>query len=43
MADINAQLGVLGGDDLIVAVANQLAQALPGEAVCGRIGSDEFA
>ena len=43
MADVNAQLGVLGGDDLIVAVANQLAQALPGEAVCGRIGSDEFA
>ncbi len=43
MADVNAQVGVLGGDDLIVAVANQLAQALPGGAVCGRIGSDEFA
>ncbi len=43
MADVNAQLGVLGGDDLIVAVARQLAQALPGNATCGRIGSDEFA
>ena len=43
MADVNAQLGVLGGDDLIVAVARQLTQALPGDAICGRIGSDEFA
>jgi diguanylate cyclase (GGDEF)-like protein len=43
MADVNAQLGVLGGDDLIVAVSRQLAQALQGKATCGRIGSDEFA
>jgi len=43
MADVNAQVGVLGGDELIVAVARQLKQALPAEAICGRIGSDEFA
>ena len=43
MADVNAQLGVLGSDELIVAVATRLQQALPAQAVCGRIGSDEFA
>jgi diguanylate cyclase (GGDEF)-like protein len=43
MADVNAQLGVLGSDELIVAVAARLKQALPADAVCGRIGSDEFA
>ncbi len=43
MADVNAQLGVLGSDELIVAVARRLKQALPAQAVCGRIGSDEFA
>jgi diguanylate cyclase (GGDEF)-like protein len=43
MADVNAQLGVLGGDELILAVARGLKEALPAEAVCGRIGSDKFA
>jgi len=43
MADVNAQLGVLGSDELIVAVATRLREALPAQAVCGRIGSDEFA
>jgi diguanylate cyclase (GGDEF)-like protein len=43
MADVNAQLGVLGSDELIAAVATRLQQALPAQAVCGRIGSDEFA
>jgi diguanylate cyclase (GGDEF)-like protein len=43
MADVNAQLGVLGSDELIVAVATRLQEALPAKAVCGRIGSDEFA
>ena len=43
MADVNAHLGVLGSDELIVAVAARLKQALPADAVCGRIGSDEFA
>jgi diguanylate cyclase (GGDEF)-like protein len=43
MADVNAQLGVLGGDELITAVAARLKEALPADAVCGRIGGDEFA
>src|SRR5450631_2690277 len=43
MADVNAQLGVLGSDELIVAVATRLREALPAQAVCGRLGSDEFA
>jgi diguanylate cyclase (GGDEF)-like protein len=43
MADANAQLGVLGGDELVAAVAARLQQALPADALCGRIGSDEFA
>jgi diguanylate cyclase (GGDEF)-like protein len=43
MADVNAHLGVLGSGELIVAVARRLQEALPAQAVCGRIGSDEFA
>jgi diguanylate cyclase (GGDEF)-like protein len=43
MADVEAHLGVLGSDELIVAVAQRLNEALPADAVCGRIGSDEFA
>ncbi|HEX5212421.1 MAG TPA: EAL domain-containing protein [Pseudolabrys sp.] len=43
MADVNAQLGVLGGDELIKAVALRLKEALPRDAVCGRIGGDQFA
>ena len=43
MADVNAHLGVLGSDELIVAVAARLKEALPAAALCGRIGSDEFA
>jgi diguanylate cyclase (GGDEF)-like protein len=43
MADVNAHLGVLGSDELIVAVAKRLQEALPADARCGRIGSDEFA
>jgi len=43
MADANAQLGVLGSDELTVTVARALKNALPASAVCGRIGSDEFA
>jgi diguanylate cyclase (GGDEF)-like protein len=43
MADITASLGVLGSDELTVAVANAFKEALPAEAVCGRVGSDEFA
>jgi diguanylate cyclase (GGDEF)-like protein len=43
LGDVNAQLGVLGGDEFIVAVAERLTEALPTGAVCGRIGGDEFA
>ena len=43
MADINAQLGVLGGDELLTAVAARLKESLPTGAVCGRIGGDQFA
>ena len=43
MADINAQLGVLGGDELIRAVTVRLKEALPENAICGRIGSEQFA
>jgi diguanylate cyclase (GGDEF)-like protein len=43
MADVTAHLGVLCSDELIVAVAQRLKETLPAEAVCGRIGSDEFA
>jgi diguanylate cyclase (GGDEF)-like protein len=43
MADVNAQLGVLGADELVVAVAGRLNEALPAGAVCGRVGGDEFA
>jgi predicted signal transduction protein with EAL and GGDEF domain len=40
---VNAHVGVLGGDELVVAAAQRLTEALPADAVCGRIGSDEFA
>ncbi|HEY4143228.1 MAG TPA: bifunctional diguanylate cyclase/phosphodiesterase [Pseudolabrys sp.] len=43
MSDVNADLGVLGGDELILSVANRLREALPSYARCGRVGSDEFA
>ena len=43
MEDITAHLGVLGGDELIGAVAHRLKESLPEHAVCGRIGSNEFA
>jgi diguanylate cyclase (GGDEF)-like protein len=43
MADINAQLGVLGADEFIVAMAGDLREALPSDAVCGRVSSDRFA
>jgi predicted signal transduction protein with EAL and GGDEF domain len=35
--------GALGGDELIGAVAQRLREALPAEAVCGRIGAAQFA
>jgi predicted signal transduction protein with EAL and GGDEF domain len=43
MEDVAAHHGVLGSDELIVAVARRLKDALPENAVCGRIAGDEFA
>ncbi len=43
MADVAANFGVLGSDELIVAVADRIREAAPPGAMCGRIGSDEFA
>jgi diguanylate cyclase (GGDEF)-like protein len=43
MEDVTAHHGVLGSDELIVAVAKRLKAALPSHAVCGRIANDTFA
>ncbi len=43
MEDLTAHLGVLGGDELISAVARRLKESVPERAMCGRIGSNEFA
>ncbi|MGN6572592.1 MAG: putative bifunctional diguanylate cyclase/phosphodiesterase, partial [Pseudolabrys sp.] len=43
MDDVTAHHGVLGSDELIVAAAGRLKESLPEHAVCGRIGTDEFA
>jgi diguanylate cyclase (GGDEF)-like protein len=43
IADANAQLGALASDDLTAAIARRLRDAVPPQAVCGRIGSNEFA
>jgi GGDEF domain-containing protein len=43
MEDVTAHHGVLGSDELIVAVAKRLKAALPSHAMCGRIANDTFA
>ncbi len=43
MDDVTAHHGVLGGDELIVAISRRLKEALTPQAMCGRIASDEFA
>jgi diguanylate cyclase (GGDEF)-like protein len=43
MADVNANLGVLASDELYSAIARRLTEALPADAMCGCIGSNEFA
>jgi diguanylate cyclase (GGDEF)-like protein len=43
MEDVTAHHGVLGSDELIVAISRRLKEALPAHAMCGRIASDEFA
>jgi diguanylate cyclase (GGDEF)-like protein len=43
MDDVGAQHGVLGSDELVVAIARRLKDSLPANAMCGRIAGDEFA
>ena len=43
MDDITATHGVLGSDELIVAVAGRMREALPAGVFCGRIAGDKFA
>jgi len=43
MDDVAVQHGVLGADELVIAIAKRLREALPANAICGRIASDEFA
>jgi diguanylate cyclase (GGDEF)-like protein len=43
MADVSANFGVFGSDELIKALADRIREAAPEGSVCGRIGSDEFA
>jgi diguanylate cyclase (GGDEF)-like protein len=41
--DVTAHHGVLGSDEVIVAVAKRLKAVLPSHATCGRIAGDTFA
>jgi len=43
LEDVTAHHGVLGSDELIVAISCRLREALPPHATCGRIASDKFA
>jgi diguanylate cyclase (GGDEF)-like protein len=43
MEDVTAHLGVIGSDELIVAMASRLEEMLPENAMCGRIAGNEFA
>jgi diguanylate cyclase (GGDEF)-like protein len=42
MDDVTAAHGVLGGDELIVAVARRMKEALPAGVICGRVAGDRF-
>ena len=43
MDDLMASQGVLGGDEVVAAIARRLREALPAGAICGRIAGDRFA
>jgi diguanylate cyclase (GGDEF)-like protein len=43
MDDVTATHGVLGSDELIVAVAKRIREALPEGVFCGRVAGDKFA
>jgi diguanylate cyclase (GGDEF)-like protein len=43
MDDVAATLGVLGSDELLVAISRRLKEALPAGVTCGRFAGDKFA
>jgi diguanylate cyclase (GGDEF)-like protein len=43
MDDVAATLGVLGSDELLVAISRRLKEALPAGVICGRVAGDKFA
>lgn len=43
VAEVNARFGVLASDEIYAGIARRLRDALPESALCGRIGSNEFA
>ena len=43
VAEVKANLGAPAGDALYGAIARRLQDALPADAICGRVGSNEFA
>jgi diguanylate cyclase (GGDEF)-like protein len=43
MDDVAATHGVMGSDELVVAIARRLKESLPADAVCGRVAGDRFA
>ena len=43
MEDVTAHHGVLGSDELIVAIAQRLKETLPSNTMCARIASNQFA
>ena len=43
MDDVAATLGVLGSDELLVAISRRLKEALPAGVICGRFAGDKFA
>ena len=42
MDDVTATHGVLGSDELIVAVARRMRESLPAGVICGRVAGDKF-
>jgi diguanylate cyclase (GGDEF)-like protein len=41
--DVTATHGILGSDELIIAVAKRIREALPAGVTCGRVAGDKFA
>ena len=43
MDDVAATLGVLGSDEVLVAISRRLKEALPTDVICGQFAGDKFA